>query len=75
VVGTAKDLNLHPRTCSQGFIHVYRIAEAGQLQLLHKTPVEDVPSALCPFQGRLLVGVGKALRIYDMGKKKIAAKV
>ena len=38
------------------------------MELVHKTPIDDVPSALCAFQGRLLVGVGKLLRIYDLGK-------
>lgn len=27
------------------------------------------------FQGRLVAGVGKALRIYDIGKKKMLRKV
>ena len=27
------------------------------------------------FQGRLVAGVGKALRLYDMGKKKLLRKV
>jgi len=27
------------------------------------------------FQGRLAAGVGKALRIYDIGKKKLLRKV
>ena len=44
------------------------------MELVHKTPVDDVPAALCPFQGRLLVGVGKLLRIYDLGKKKLLRK-
>lgn len=39
-----------------------------------QTPVEDVPLAIAPFQGRALVGVGKLLRIYDMGKKKLLRK-
>jgi splicing factor 3B subunit 3 len=36
--------------------------------------VEDVPLAIAPFQGRVLVGVGKLLRIYDLGKKKLLRK-
>ena len=44
------------------------------MELVHKTPVDDVPAALCPFQGRLLVGVGKLLRVYDLGKKKLLRK-
>lgn len=31
--------------------------------------------SLLAFQGRLLAGVGKALRIYDIGKKKLLRKV
>ncbi|RKO91294.1 splicing factor 3B subunit 3-like protein [Blyttiomyces helicus] len=75
VVGTAKDVVLSPRTCSGGFLHVYRFIEEGsQIELVHKTPVDDIPYALCPFQGRLLVGMGKTLRIYDLGKKKLLRK-
>lgn len=42
--------------------------------LYRQTPVEDVPLAIAPFQGRVLVGVGKLLRIYDLGKKKLLRK-
>ena len=41
---------------------------------MHKTPVDDVPGAIAPFQGRVLIGVGKNLRIYDLGKKKLLRK-
>ena len=37
--------------------------------------MDDVPLALLAFQGRLAAGVGKALRIYDIGKKKLLRKV
>jgi splicing factor 3B subunit 3 len=57
-----------------GFIHVYRYQNDNRLTLVHKTPVEDVPGALCAFQGRLLAGVGRVLRIYDLGKKKLLRK-
>lgn len=33
-----------------------------------------MPLAIAPFQGRALVGVGKLLRIYDLGKKKLLRK-
>lgn len=45
-----------------------------KLQLLHKTPVEDVPYALAPFMGRLLVGIGSTLRLFDLGKKRLLRK-
>lgn len=34
-----------------------------RLVLIHKTEVPDVPLAMQEFQGRLLVGVGKSLRV------------
>lgn len=40
-----------------------------------KTETDDVPLAVMGFQGRLAVGVGKSLRIYDIGKKKLLRKV
>ncbi|KAJ3569371.1 hypothetical protein NP233_g5100 [Leucocoprinus birnbaumii] len=77
VVGTAADTRIAPRTCSSGFLRVYRFTgEDGKaLELIHKTEIDDVPLALMAFQGRLVAGVGKALRIYDIGKKKMLRKV
>lgn len=40
-----------------------------------QTDTNDVPLAVMAFQGRLVAGVGKALRLYDMGKKKLLRKV
>ena len=40
-----------------------------------QTETDDVPTALLAFQGRLCAGVGKALRLYDIGKKKLLRKV
>jgi len=65
---------MNPRVCSAGGLYVFRIHENRGLQLLHKTIIDIGPTALCPFQGRLLVGCGKALRIYDIGKKKLLKK-
>ena len=73
VVGTARDLQLHPRAHKGCYLRVYRLLDQ-RLQLLHKTDLEDVPQAVCEYQGRLLVGLGKTLRIYDLGKRKLLRK-
>lgn len=73
IVGTAKDMTLHPRQLSGSFLHVYRLLD-NRLQLLHKTEIEELPLAICEFQGKLLVGAGKALRLYELGKKKLLKK-
>jgi splicing factor 3B subunit 3 len=75
VVGTAKDQIMMPKSCSGGFIHVYQYSDDGSsLSLLHKTPIEEAPLALLEFQGRLLVGMGPFLRIYDIGLKQLLRK-
>lgn len=72
-VGTAKDLSLHPKKWSMCYIHVYRLL-GDTLQLLHRTEIEDIPMAMVEFQGRLLVGIGRCLRLYDLGKRKLLKK-
>lgn len=74
VVGTVRDLILNPRSMAGGLVHVYQLLNGERLELIHKTPVDDLPGAICPFKGRLLIGVGKYLRIYDLGKKKLLRK-
>lgn len=74
-VGIAKELQLNPRMCSGGAIDIYRIdVTCSTLEFVHRTEVEDVPGAMCAFQGRLVAGIGKILRIYDLGKKKLLRK-
>ncbi|KFY96600.1 hypothetical protein V500_02391 [Pseudogymnoascus sp. VKM F-4518 (FW-2643)] len=75
IVGTGKDMVASPRQFSSGYIYVYRFHKDGKdLEFIHKTKVEEPPTALLAFQGRLLVGIGKALRIYDLGMKQLLRK-
>ena len=74
-VGTAVGLTFSPRDCDGGYIHLYRYLDDGTVTLVHKTPLDGIPGAICAFKGRLLVGCGNALRLYDYGKKKLLRKV
>lgn len=75
VVGTGKDITVSPRSSTSGFIHIYRFQEEGkELEFIHKTKVDEPPLALLAFQGRLVVGIGKNLRIYDLGMKQLLRK-
>ena len=75
LVGVVKDLVLMPRANSGGYLYVYKLVDSAEkLEFVHKTPVDDLPAAIVPFQGRVLIGVGKCLRIYDLGKKKLLRK-
>ncbi len=73
VVGTVTKYHLYPRQFEKGGLRVYRFTK-NRLEFLHETEVDGVPMALCPFQGKLLVGAGQILRIYDLGKKKLLRK-
>lgn len=76
VIGVARDLQLNPRQCSSGFLATYKVVDNADemFELVHKTPVDEVPQALCSYNGRLLAGVGRLLRLYDLGKKKLLRK-
>ena len=74
-VGTAQGLAFYPRRVDDGFIRLYRLRDGGRtLELVHKTAVGGIPGALAAFRGRLLAGVGGALRLYDLGRKKLLRK-
>ena len=75
VVGTGKNIRVSPRSSDAGFVYVYRFLEEGkELEFIHKTKVEQPPQALLGFQGRLLVGIGNEIRIYDLGLKQLLRK-
>jgi splicing factor 3B subunit 3 len=75
LIGIARDLILNPRSVAGGSVHTYQVQEQGtRLQLIHVTPVEEVPYAICGLQGKVLISVGKCLRVYEMGKKKLLKK-
>lgn len=76
VVGTAQDLTFEPkRAAKTGWLHVYALLEQGtKFHLIHKTEIGGIPGALAQYDGKLLVGVGPMLRLYDFGKKKLLRK-
>ena len=78
LVGVAKDYKLNPRRDNGGFIYAYRMVPTPMghqnLELVHKTSVSEIPYAMCAYQGKVLIGVGKLLRLYDLGKKKMLRK-
>lgn len=52
-----------------GAIHIYRFGPGGRaLELVHTTPLDDIPRAMVAFRGRLLAGVGASVRLYDLGE-------
>jgi len=74
-VGSVTDLTLHPLRHTTSHISLYRVMNGERLQLLHRTQVDDGPVlALTHFQGRLMVGIGQTLKLYEMGKRQLLKK-
>ena len=76
-VGTVTGMTLHPLKQTASHVALYRIIDGERLRLLHKTTMNasDGPIlAMAHFQGRLLVGLGSTLRLYEMGKRQLLRK-
>ncbi|KAI3638541.1 hypothetical protein MIR68_003039 [Amoeboaphelidium protococcarum] len=73
-VGVVSNLSLGKKENSGCYIDTYFI-NSQQLQFVHRTEVECPVYALCPYQGRLLAGVGRTLRLYELGLKKLLRKL
>ncbi|KAH7647694.1 putative spliceosome factor [Cryptosporidium bovis] len=81
VLGTVYGMNLRLGTDDNdsdsqfgAAIKVYRYDSNYNFELLHSTPVENAVTAMTGWRGRLLVGIGKNLRVYSLGKKKLLRK-
>jgi len=75
VVGTAVGFQLSPRTAKQYFLIVYRfLPTTCELVFLHRTPVDALAMCLCEFHGKLLVGMGDSIRLYEIGIKQMLRK-
>ncbi|KAL3806325.1 hypothetical protein ACHAXA_001065, partial [Cyclostephanos tholiformis] len=74
-VGTVTGMTMHPLSYKESHVVLYRVVNGERLQLLHRTKVDDGPVlSLVHFQGRLLVGIGKVVRLYEMGKRQLLKK-
>jgi splicing factor 3B subunit 3 len=74
-VGTVTGMTMNPLRYGSSHVVLYRIVNGERLQLLHRTKVEDGPVlSLVHFQGRLLVGIGQTVRLYEMGKRQLLKK-
>ena len=74
-VGTVTGMTMHPLGHKESHVVLYRVVNGERLQLLHRTKVDDGPVlSLVHFQGRLLVGVGQIVRLYEMGKRQLLKK-
>lgn len=76
-VGVSNNYRLRNQTAESNEIYTYTISNRGDaLEFLHRTPCDanEIPRAMCSFLDRLVVGMGRIVRMYDLGKKKLLRK-
>jgi len=74
-VGVTKGLTFYPRKTEGNSIKCYEFSKDGKtLSLIHSTDVDAIPRVLVEFKGKLLAGVGSAVRILDLGMKRLLRK-
>jgi len=80
-VGTVTGMTMHPLGHRESHVVLYRVVNGERLQLLHRTKVDNDGDkdigpvlSLVHFQGRLLVGIGRTVRLYEMGKRQLLKK-
>lgn len=75
-VGTGQHMQPGAGVAAKGYVHIYRLLEDGQkMEFVHKTEFDTPIYALLPFQGRLALGIGSELFIYDLGIRALLRKV
>lgn len=75
VIGTTSGMRFHPRSIKNAALSVFRFMPDGTLNLLHSTEVPGIPLAICGSpDGRLIVGAGTCLRLYELGIKHLLLK-
>lgn len=76
IVGSVKSLKYHPSfQLNQPKIKVYIWNEKeGKATFFHETEVEDIPMVLYTWKDKVLAGIGKCLRYYEVGHKHMLRK-
>lgn len=79
VIGTTKDQKFLPNSYSNNYLYTFMINKSSNnnkdvLEFVHKTELDYQPTAIIPFNGRLLVGMGNFLRLYDLGQRQLLRK-
>ncbi|XP_055927519.1 splicing factor 3B subunit 3-like isoform X2 [Argiope bruennichi] len=67
LVGLAKDFNSSYGCCAEGAIQTFQILEEGQIiKFLHKTHTKSAPLAMCCYEKKVLIGIGRKLALYSV---------
>lgn len=74
VVGMTKNQKFLPTLFEANYLLTFKVLKNRTLEFLHQTEIDHQPTCMLAFNGRLLVGMGNSLRLYDLGQKQLLRK-
>ncbi|KAK6455781.1 CPSF A subunit region-domain-containing protein [Scheffersomyces xylosifermentans] len=79
IVGVSTNRTFLPNHYDKSYLYCFKINKAKKsnkehLEFLHKTDLDTQPTSMIAFNGKLLVGMGKYLRLYDLGQRQLLRK-
>ncbi|CUM65419.1 uncharacterized protein PRCAT00003057001 [Priceomyces carsonii] len=74
IIGMAKKYTVLSNSFEETYFYTFMVQKNNKLQFKHKTDLDILPKVIIPFQGKVLVGMGNHLRLYDLGKKQLLRK-
>ena len=80
IIGVTTDRKFLKNSVGKSYLFTFKIqkntrkSNKKRLEYLHKTEIDCSPTVMIPFNGRLLVGMGKYLRLYDIGHRQLLRK-
>lgn len=74
-VGVARAFQMLTQCAESNEVRLFR-RKGEAYEFVHSTQLaqEEIPYSMIGFDGRLLVGVGRVLRLYDVGRKRLLRK-
>ncbi|KAF2197785.1 hypothetical protein GQ43DRAFT_483846 [Delitschia confertaspora ATCC 74209] len=74
-VGWARDFIPSPIYYKSAGVYLYKLQDNGRkLEFYHKTKLTAPPTAMLAFKGKLAIGVGNDLSLYDCGRRSLLRK-
>ncbi|KAK4936787.1 pre-mRNA-splicing factor rse1, partial [Elasticomyces elasticus] len=75
LISVSKNMTTLPFSTTGSYVYTYRLTDDGtRLDLLHKTSFAHPVRCMIPFQGRMALGEGNTLLIYDCGNVALLRK-
>lgn len=75
IVSIVENHDLLSNSCSSSYVNIYGFdKENKKFEFINSTKLDAICHSMFSFKGRVLLGVGNYIRLYDLGKKQLLKK-